>query len=69
MKSHIKDLVSQALNSLAAAGVLDTDALREPVIERARDESHGDFATNAAMINSKAAKMKPRAGTLAGLVR
>jgi arginyl-tRNA synthetase len=59
MKALIRDLVSQALDQLASDGVLEAVAA-EPVIERTRDASHGDFATNAAMVNSKAAKMKPR---------
>ncbi len=60
MKAEIADLVRSALQSLAEEGVLDAAALREPVIERARDPEHGDFATNAALVNSKAAGMKPR---------
>lgn len=60
MKSHIAELVTAALERLAADGVLSGDAIAAPVIERARDASHGDFASNAAMINSKAAKMRPR---------
>ena len=60
MKALIADLVSQALNQLVAAGVLPADALAAPAIERTRDTAHGDFATNAALINSKAARMKPR---------
>jgi len=60
MKSHITDLVSKALDQLAADDVLDPSCIRPPVIERARDASHGDFATNAAMVNSKSAKMRPR---------
>jgi arginyl-tRNA synthetase len=60
MKSHIADLVSQALDRLSADGILDSGAVRAPVIERARDASHGDFATNAAMANSKVAGMRPR---------
>ena len=60
MKSHIASLVSQALEKLVADQVIAADALQAPVIERARDASHGDFATNAAMLNSKAAKMRPR---------
>jgi arginyl-tRNA synthetase len=59
MKSLIQDLVAQALQQLVADGVLPT-AAAAPVIERTRDASHGDFATNAAMVNSKAARMKPR---------
>jgi len=58
MKALISDLVSQALAQLVGDGVLESAA--EPVIERTRDASHGDFATNAAMVNSKAARMKPR---------
>ena len=60
MKSHIAALVSQALDQLVTAEVVAADTLRAPVIERARDASHGDFATNAAMVNSKAASMRPR---------
>jgi arginyl-tRNA synthetase len=60
MKSQIADLVAQALSRLADDGVVDAQVLRAPVIERARDPAHGDFATNAAMVNSKAAGMKPR---------
>ena len=60
MKSHIADLVSRALEQLAADNVLDAADIRPPLIERARDANHGDFATNAAMVNSKAARMRPR---------
>ena len=61
MKSEIAKLVRSALQTLSEEGVLPSDAVREPVIERARDPAHGDFATNAAMVNSKAAGMQPRA--------
>lgn len=60
MKSKIADLVRAALQTLSEQGVLAADDIREPVIERARDAAHGDFATNAAMVNSKGARMKPR---------
>ena len=60
MKSEIAALVRSALESLAEQGVLAADAVRDPVVERARDPAHGDFASNAAMVNSKAAGMKPR---------
>ena len=60
MKAQIADLVTQALAQLADAGVLDPGVVRTPVIERARDPSHGDFATNVAMVNSKAANLRPR---------
>ncbi|HHI76841.1 MAG TPA: arginine--tRNA ligase [Gammaproteobacteria bacterium] len=60
MKTEIAQLVQAALDRLVADGVLGSDALRAPVIERARDPAHGDFATNAALVNAKAAGMKPR---------
>jgi len=60
MKAKIADLVSAALQTLSDKGVLSAADIRAPVIERARDPQHGDFASNAAMVNSKAAGMKPR---------
>ncbi len=60
MKSRIAKLVSAALDALESEGVIDAGKRRQPVIERTRDASHGDFATNAAMVNVKAAGMKPR---------
>jgi arginyl-tRNA synthetase len=60
MKSHIADLVSRALDRLATDEVLDAAAVRPALVERARDAAHGDYATNAAMVNSKAAGMRPR---------
>ena len=60
MKSHITALVRQALEQLVSEGVLASGQFAEPVVERARDASHGDFATNAAMVNSQAAQMRPR---------
>jgi arginyl-tRNA synthetase len=58
MKSLIRDLVARGLEQLVADGVLP--ARPKPVIERTRDPAHGDFATNAAMVNCKAAGMTPR---------
>lgn len=60
MKSHIAALVRQALDRLAADHVIDASSIKTPAVDRTRDPSHGDFATNAAMINSKAANMRPR---------
>ena len=60
MKERIRELVDQALDVLVEEGVLDAAARVRPAVERARDESHGDLATNAALVNAKAARMKPR---------
>ncbi len=59
-KELLADL-SGALSGLVADGVLPPDAdLSRAGIEPPRDPSHGDAATNAAMVLSKPAGMKPR---------
>jgi len=60
MKHQIQQLISQALTQLAAEGVVPLAAMPEPIIERARDSQHGDFACNIAMMLAKAARAKPR---------
>ncbi len=60
MKVQIEQLVTEALQQLTAEGLFGDDAPAPFVIERARDAAHGDFATNAAMVNAKRAKVKPR---------
>lgn len=60
MKSFLSDLVSRALQQLVTQGELNAADVRTPVVERARDPAHGDFATNAAMVHSKAAGLRPR---------
>ncbi|VAV98620.1 Arginyl-tRNA synthetase [hydrothermal vent metagenome] len=53
--------IDNALDGLIADGVLPADLDRKNVtLEPPRDPSHGDLATNAAMVLSKAAGMKPR---------
>jgi arginyl-tRNA synthetase len=54
--------VDAALDALQAEGALVTGLDRRNVaVEPPRDASHGDLATNAAMVLSKAAGMNPRA--------
>ena len=60
MKSKLEKLVAAALDRLAVDGILNREQQVTPVIERTRDPAHGDFATNAALVNAKAAAMKPR---------
>jgi arginyl-tRNA synthetase len=60
MRALIQQLVRNALEHLAAEGALAADQVRDPVIERARDPRHGDFACNAAMVLAKAAGRRPR---------
>jgi arginyl-tRNA synthetase len=61
MKKQIEQLVKTALKQLAAQGFLSEKDLTPPKIERSRDNKHGDFATNAAMVLAKPARKNPRA--------
>lgn len=50
---YLKSALTQALNSLGVEGAAVT-------LEKPRDASHGDLATNAALVNAKTAKVAPR---------
>ena len=53
--------IDAILDELTEAGVLPVGMDRSNVtVEPPRDPSHGDLSTNAAMVLSKAAGMKPR---------
>ena len=53
--------VAKALDALKAEGKLPVDlAITGIEAEAPRDSTHGDVATNAAMVLAKSAKMKPR---------
>ena len=55
-------LLGTILDQLTAEGALPADANRKAVaVEPPRDPSHGDLATNAAMVLAKAAGTNPRA--------
>jgi arginyl-tRNA synthetase len=59
LKYLIENLVREALAALPAE-LRPTDAAAPaPVVERTRDATHGDFATNAAMQLAKSARRKP----------
>jgi arginyl-tRNA synthetase len=60
MKKQIERLVSAALAQLASEGVIPNEAITTPKIERTKDERHGDFATNIAMVLAKPARTNPR---------
>jgi arginyl-tRNA synthetase len=62
VKSQLRALIEQGIASLRAQGVLPADlATPDFVVERPKDRSHGDFATNVAMTLAKPAKSNPRA--------
>ncbi len=59
--SDLHSLVVTALAALAEAGTLPPGLeFHNVTVEPPRDPSHGDLATNAAMVLAKPAKMKPR---------
>jgi|GEM_PF-6956004 len=60
MKQQVKDLFAGTLAKLVADGLLPGDGLPNVKVERTRDERHGDFSSNAALVLAKRARTKPR---------
>ena len=60
MKDSIRRLIQQALTRLTAEGVLPEGLSPAIQVENTRDKTHGDFASNIAMMLAKPAGMKPR---------
>ncbi|MEQ3778092.1 MAG: arginine--tRNA ligase [Alcanivorax sp.] len=60
MKERLITLIDSALDTLIAEGALPAEAKRPAQIDRTKDKSHGDFATNIALMLAKLAGMKPR---------
>jgi arginyl-tRNA synthetase len=60
LKSLLEALLRQALDTLGAQLGDRGLALPGPTLERTRDPSHGDYATNVALQLAKVAKRKPR---------
>ena len=59
--ADIRVQVIDALDAMVKAGQLpDGLSFDNVAVEPPRDASHGDMATNAAMVLAKPAKMKPR---------
>ena len=60
MKQKLESLLLYALEALKTEGVIQRELSPKINIERARDQQHGDFASNLAMMLAKPAKMNPR---------
>jgi len=60
MKAALIALLEQVIVTLKKDGVLAEDVSVKLNIEHTRDPSHGDFASNLAMMLAKPAKQKPR---------
>ncbi len=62
VKSQLRALLEQSISALRTNGRLPADFITPDfVVERPKDRSHGDFATNAAMTLAKPARSNPRA--------
>ncbi|HIG65259.1 MAG TPA: arginine--tRNA ligase [Methyloprofundus sp.] len=60
MKQKLESLLLDAVETLKIDGIIERELSPKINIERARDQQHGDFATNLAMLLAKPAKMNPR---------
>lgn len=60
MKDTIRQLIQQAIAQLVTEGVLPEGLSPAIQVENTRDKTHGDFASNIAMMLAKPAGMKPR---------
>ena len=60
MKTHVADLIRQALAQLQSTGELPDIELPAIQIDHTRDKAHGDFASNIALALAKSAKKQPR---------
>ncbi|WP_065204222.1 arginine--tRNA ligase [Shewanella woodyi] len=60
MKSHIESLLAQALDVLKQQEVIPTYFEARIQVDRTKDKTHGDFATNLAMMLTKIARKNPR---------
>jgi len=60
LKATIERLVSAALAALPAGLLSEAERATAPEIERTRDPSHGDYASNVALRHAKAARQNPR---------
>ncbi|MFC3051311.1 arginine--tRNA ligase [Kordiimonas pumila] len=59
--THFRAVVDEQLQELVDAGSLPQGLVMTGIaVEPPRDASHGDMATNAALVLAKAARMKPR---------
>lgn len=60
MNTAIQTALEAAIDTLKQQNLLPADWQNSSSLSRTKDRSHGDFASNVAMIASKAADLKPR---------
>jgi arginyl-tRNA synthetase len=60
MNAAIQTALASAIDTLKTQGTLPNDWQDRSVLSRTKDRSHGDFASNIAMLAAKVAGLKPR---------
>jgi arginyl-tRNA synthetase len=60
MKSRLQELLASAIATLQQDGTLPADVQPTIQIDRTRDASHGDYASNIALVLAKPARRNPR---------
>lgn len=60
MRSHLKDLLTRAIEKTAQGGTLNSTELPPVLLEAPKQREFGDLATNVAMLWAKTAKKPPR---------
>lgn len=66
MKQFIQQLLADCVTKFKNEGLLPADFSPRIIVDNTKDKSHGDFATNLAMMLSKTLKRKPQ--EVAGLI-
>lgn len=66
MKQFIQQLLADCVTKFKNDGLLPADFSPRIIVDNTKDKSHGDFATNLAMMLSKTLKRKPQ--EVAGLI-
>ena len=59
MKNYIQEKLASIVNDFTEQGLLPAEAKVRIMVENTKDKSHGDFATNLAMLLSKPMQKKP----------
>jgi arginyl-tRNA synthetase len=60
LQRELKQAIAKALEKAVAEGAFQYEQLPEIVLETPREKTHGDYATNIAMLLSRQAKLPPR---------
>ena len=59
-QNELYDMIVSAFGRMVSEGDVEAVPMPAFIIEVPADKSHGDFATNAAMVSAKTFKMAPR---------